>query len=119
MPTRSEDVGVGSKTNKPDSVVKWLNFLGSETVAFVEGDGITKFPVFLENPRSRSCKVVVGASPRRNQKNGRLNFERVKKGRSLCVMGRYVTCDMVEALSERDLVGRFEYIKLSREEILS
>ena len=29
-----------------------------------------------------------------------------------------MTCDLVEALSEMDLVGRFKYIKLSRSEIL-
>ena len=48
----------------------------------------------------------------------KLKFERVKKGKPLCVLGRDVTMDMVSVLSQRDLVGKFEFIKLNRNEIL-
>ena len=50
---------------------------------------------------------------------GKLSFEKVKKTNHVYVLGQDMTIDMVVALSKRCLVGRFEYLKLSREAILS
>ena len=48
----------------------------------------------------------------------KLKFERVKRGKSLCVLGRDVTMDMLSVLSQRNLVGKFDFIKLNRNTIL-
>ena len=48
----------------------------------------------------------------------KLKFEKAKRGRCMCVLGRDVTMDSVVALSQRALVGKFKYIHPSREEIL-
>ena len=96
-----------------------MDFLGYETKGFVQGEGITNSIGLSKNLQNQPCSVVVGEVHGRKNRNGRVHFERVNKGRTLCVLVQYVTYDMVEALSERALVGRFEYIKLSREEILS
>ena len=47
-----------------------------------------------------------------------INLKKVKGSRPICVFGRDVTMESVEALSKRALVGRFEFISLSRTEIL-
>jgi len=47
-----------------------------------------------------------------------LKGEKVKKGRTLCVMGKDVITDMVLSLSKNSLVGKFEFIKLSRMEFM-
>jgi len=47
-----------------------------------------------------------------------LKGEKVKKGRTLCVMGKDVIIDMVLSLSKNSLVGKFEFIKLSRMEFM-
>ena len=48
-----------------------------------------------------------------------LSCEKVKGSRSVCVLGQNVTVDMVLALSNRALVVRFEYLKLSRAFVIS
>ena len=63
-----------------------------------------------------------GFAQRGNSKLGddcrKLNFERVQKGKPLCVLGRDVTLDMVPTLVQRSLVGKFKFIKISRNKIL-
>ena len=46
------------------------------------------------------------------RKEGRLKLEKVKGGRPLCVLGKDITFDMVMALSQRVLIGKFEYINM-------
>ena len=42
-----------------------------------------------------------------------LDFEKVKPVRPVCVLGGDVTIDKVYALSQRALIGRFEYVRPS------
>ena len=48
----------------------------------------------------------------------KLKFEKEKGGRCLCVLERDVTMDSMVALSHKDLVGEFKYIRPSRDDIL-
>lgn len=48
-----------------------------------------------------------------------LAFEKFKPSHLVCVLGNDVTIDMVLTLSQRDLIGRFEYIKPYRSDILA
>ena len=45
-----------------------------------------------------------------------MKFERVHKGKPLCVLDRDVTMDMVPGLSQRSLVGKFEFVKRTKNE---
>ena len=60
--------------------------------------------------------TMKGFAQRGNSKLGddcrKLNFERVQKGKPLCVLGRDLTMDMVLALVQRSLMGNFEFINL-------
>lgn len=48
----------------------------------------------------------------------RIKIEKDRKGKSLCVLGKDVSIDMVQGLSYSDLMGKFEYIKMSRMEVV-
>ena len=47
-----------------------------------------------------------------------LHSHKVKSGRYLCVLGKYVTINMVTSLSSRALMVRFGFIRITRLEIL-
>lgn len=49
----------------------------------------------------------------------KLKSEKAKKGHSVSVLGKDITFEMVQALSNRALLGKSEFIKLSRSEILN
>ena len=51
--------------------------------------------------------------------NNCLHFEEIKKRRSLYVLGRDVTYNMVENPAKRALVGRFEFLRLPQGNTLS
>ena len=40
------------------------------------------------------------------------------KGKGLCVLGKYITLAMVHSISANTLVGKLEFVKLSRLELL-
>ena len=67
-------------------------------------DGVGLFPL-------KDDKFVAKYDYYKSQR--RVKNEKVKKGRSLCILGKDVTMDMVLAMSTKALLGKFEFIKLS------
>ena len=116
MPSRAEDLGLGSIKSFSARMSKHISFFRPDGDNPVEQEGFHESPGFSDNPKSQSQKLL--GSHACKQKPNHLHFETVNYGRSLCVLGKDMTCTMVEALSERALVGRFEYIKLTRVDIL-
>ena len=72
---------------------------------------------------SNFCAPSHGGAPSFSKKKpavsgGRPKFEKSQKGKPLCVLGRDVTMDLVPALSLRSLVGKMEFVKISRVDLL-
>ena len=79
-------------------------------------EGLHESMGFSENPKSQSQNFI--GSHACKQYPSRLHYDKVKQGRPLCVLGKDMTYTMVEAFSERELVGNFKYIKLTRVDIV-
>lgn len=69
------------------------------------------------NPSSPDCAVENLYLPSKGPAT--VQFEKARKGHPLCLLGKDVTFDMVSALSKRTVIGKFEYLKPSRADILS
>ena len=118
-PTRVQTVGNKYKPSLSDSVVEKVTYPRDEKIGCSrKGDKTTVNIEHLENPRSLLNKDSEGFILGHTERGGILKFEKVKKGIPLCILRRDVTCDMVEELLERDLIGRSNYIKLTRFKIL-